>query len=304
MRADAAPLDAGRWHFQHGPIDCIVAADGEAAAVAGASSTPGALRQRARRTGGRAAAAARRSSVADATPRWPGRAPHGGGVPRRTPRGASSRRWRRWPAAVAEELIASYDRPRIERAWINNGGDIALHLAPGHRRGRPCAPTWRASPRAAGRSTASSAPRGMPVRGVATSGWRGRSFSLGIADSVTVLAATPSEADAAATVDRQCGRRRRCAHPARRRAQSRTTAISAIAWSRATCRRCPSGWSTTALARGAGEARAQIAPGASSPRCSRCRAAGASSATRGRRSAGGVGASCRAPAAARRRRPA
>jgi ApbE superfamily uncharacterized protein (UPF0280 family) len=40
----------------------------------------------------------------------------------------------------------------------------------------------------------------MPVRGVATSGWRGRSFSLGIADSVTVLAATASEADAAATV--------------------------------------------------------------------------------------------------------
>ena len=26
-----------------------------------------------------------------------------------------------------------------------------------------------------------------PVRGIATSGWRGRSFSLGIADAVTVL---------------------------------------------------------------------------------------------------------------------
>ena len=39
-----------------------------------------------------------------------------------------------------------------------------------------------------------------PVRGVATSGWRGRSFSLGIADSVTVLARTASAADAAATV--------------------------------------------------------------------------------------------------------
>jgi ApbE superfamily uncharacterized protein (UPF0280 family) len=38
------------------------------------------------------------------------------------------------------------------------------------------------------------------VRGVATSGWRGRSFSLGIADSVTVLAATAAQADAAATV--------------------------------------------------------------------------------------------------------
>ena len=40
----------------------------------------------------------------------------------------------------------------------------------------------------------------MPVRGVATSGWRGRSFSLGIADSVTVLARSGAEADAAATM--------------------------------------------------------------------------------------------------------
>jgi ApbE superfamily uncharacterized protein (UPF0280 family) len=40
----------------------------------------------------------------------------------------------------------------------------------------------------------------LPVRGIATSGWRGRSFSLGIADAVTVLAETASAADAAATV--------------------------------------------------------------------------------------------------------
>jgi len=38
------------------------------------------------------------------------------------------------------------------------------------------------------------------VRGIATSGWRGRSFSLGIADSVTVLAPTAAAADAAATI--------------------------------------------------------------------------------------------------------
>src|SRR6185437_7542229 len=37
-------------------------------------------------------------------------------------------------------------------------------------------------------------------RGVATSGRHGRSFSLGIADAVTVLARTASEADAAATI--------------------------------------------------------------------------------------------------------
>jgi ApbE superfamily uncharacterized protein (UPF0280 family) len=38
------------------------------------------------------------------------------------------------------------------------------------------------------------------VRGIATSGWRGRSFSLGFADSVTVLAADAASADAAATM--------------------------------------------------------------------------------------------------------
>jgi hypothetical protein len=41
---------------------------------------------------------------------------------------------------------------------------------------------------------------GLPIRGIATSGWRGRSFSLGIADSVTVLARDAATADAAATM--------------------------------------------------------------------------------------------------------
>jgi hypothetical protein len=40
----------------------------------------------------------------------------------------------------------------------------------------------------------------MGVGGVATSGWRGRSFSFGIADAVTVLAQTAAQADAAATL--------------------------------------------------------------------------------------------------------
>jgi ApbE superfamily uncharacterized protein (UPF0280 family) len=38
------------------------------------------------------------------------------------------------------------------------------------------------------------------VRGIATSGWRGRSFSLGIADTVTVLSDRAAAADAAATI--------------------------------------------------------------------------------------------------------
>ena len=40
----------------------------------------------------------------------------------------------------------------------------------------------------------------IPSRGIATSGRHGRSFSLGIADAVTVLAKTASQADAAATI--------------------------------------------------------------------------------------------------------
>ena len=85
----------------------------------------------------------------------------------------------------------------LSRAYVNNGGDIALHLTAGrafpHRHDRPPGPSR--APSAARKSTATS-----PVRGVATSGWRGRSFSLGIADAVTVLATSASQADAAATV--------------------------------------------------------------------------------------------------------
>ncbi|MFL6693039.1 MAG: UPF0280 family protein, partial [Ramlibacter sp.] len=106
--------------------------------------------------------------------------------------------------SVAQELIASYQRDGITRAWVNNGGDIALHLAPGHSLrvglfadlGRVQS-ARRAPLRIDGDFVVDAA---MPVRGIATSGWRGRSFSLGIADSVTVLARTAAQADAAATM--------------------------------------------------------------------------------------------------------
>ena len=93
----------------------------------------------------------------------------------------------------------------MDRAWVNNGGDIALHLAPGQsvRVGlyadlaKLDARQAAGAPELDGRFEVAHA---LPVRGVATSGWRGRSFSLGIADSVTVLARTAAEADAAATM--------------------------------------------------------------------------------------------------------
>ena len=203
MDAQRALLADGRWHFQHGPIDLVIGADGDAGAVAAAH----------------AAAWARFATV---LPELVGelhllRAPIGEGP---SPlRGVVARRM--WDAcvphragfitpmaavagAVAEEVIASCARPGIERAWVNNGGDIALHLAPGASVQvglfadlARFDPSDAAAPRLDGDFAVHAA---MPVRGIATSGWRGRSFSLGIADSVTVLARTAAQADAAATV--------------------------------------------------------------------------------------------------------
>jgi uncharacterized protein len=99
--------------------------------------------------------------------------------------------------AVAEEVLeAMTSAAKLSRAYVNDGGDIALHLAPAEKFvvGMVERPD-RAS--LFGTTTIESRD---PVRGIATSGWRGRSFSLGIADAVTALADTAAMADAAATV--------------------------------------------------------------------------------------------------------
>jgi ApbE superfamily uncharacterized protein (UPF0280 family) len=99
--------------------------------------------------------------------------------------------------AVAEEILAAMlAAAPLDRAYVNNGGDIALHLEPGETFtvgvvDRPDRPALVGTTHLAAED---------PVRGIATSGWRGRSFSLGIADAVTVLAETASQADAAATI--------------------------------------------------------------------------------------------------------
>jgi ApbE superfamily uncharacterized protein (UPF0280 family) len=105
--------------------------------------------------------------------------------------------------AVADEILAAMltAAPSLTRAYVNNGGDIALFLAPGERFriglvDRPDRPSLDASALFA--RTEIGADDG--IGGIATSGWRGRSFSLGIADAVTVLAADAAAADAAATV--------------------------------------------------------------------------------------------------------
>jgi ApbE superfamily uncharacterized protein (UPF0280 family) len=194
-------LPGNRWHFQHGPIDLVIGAYGDAPAVhddvehawtrfASVLTELVAelhlLRSPVQQAEHVSGAVARRMVAAC--------------LPHRdvfiTPMAAVA-------GAVADEIIEFFRADaRIRRAYVNNGGDIALHLREGERyrigvfgdlgrvqRGE----RWRLD----GDFDLEGA---MPSRGVATSGWRGRSFSLGVADSVTVLARNAAAADAAATL--------------------------------------------------------------------------------------------------------
>ncbi|MGL9618389.1 UPF0280 family protein [Bradyrhizobium sp. U531] len=99
--------------------------------------------------------------------------------------------------SVAEEILTAMLRvAALDRAYVNNGGDIALHLGAGEH----FAVGLMDRPDGGGVIRTMRVDATDPVRGIATSGRHGRSFSLGIADAVTVLAATASQADAAATV--------------------------------------------------------------------------------------------------------
>ena len=201
MEARRAPMPGARWHFQHGPIDLVIGADGAADAVAAAHEAAWRrfrtvlrelvaelplLRQPVGAVCELQGVVARRM--------WAACAPfaEAGFI---TPMAAVA-------GAVAEELIGAYAGPGIARAWVNNGGDIALHLAPGASLRVGLVADLASfdpaqGPNLDGQFAIEAA---LPVRGVATSGWRGRSFSLGIADSVTVLARSAAQADAAATV--------------------------------------------------------------------------------------------------------
>lgn len=97
--------------------------------------------------------------------------------------------------SVADEILAAMTASAtLTRAAVNNGGDIALHLAPGQTFTLAMA---SADAHDLGRITLRTEDG---IRGIATSGRHGRSHSLGIADSVTVLATTAATADAAATL--------------------------------------------------------------------------------------------------------
>jgi ApbE superfamily uncharacterized protein (UPF0280 family) len=99
--------------------------------------------------------------------------------------------------SVAEEILAAMvGEASLDRAYVNNGGDIALHLGGGEQ----FTVGLMDRPDQFGLLQTMIIGASDPSRGVATSGRHGRSFSLGIADAVTVLARTAAQADAAATI--------------------------------------------------------------------------------------------------------
>lgn len=179
--------DGKRLHMHHGPIDLIVEiwGEGKAAAYQRASlrfqsvlqelvdELP-ALRQpadvRSRFKGH--IATTMHSAVARHLPRFV------------TPMAAVA-------GAVSDEIASVIaDGPNVQKAYVNNGGDVALVLQAGEE---------MVTEVGGGIARATLCGSGQ-IRGIATSGWRGRSLSFGIADAVTVLASSAALADVAATL--------------------------------------------------------------------------------------------------------
>jgi ApbE superfamily uncharacterized protein (UPF0280 family) len=189
--------DGKRLHLQDGPIDLIVDADGTAADVraayeAGARRFTGLLDELCEELRElRAAAAPLQCSLKGAV----ARRMHAAVAPFAadcfiTPMAAVA-------GSVAEEILgAMLAAAQLQRAYVNNGGDIALHLGEGER----FSVGLMDRPDRQGLLRTMVIGADDPARGIATSGRHGRSFSLGIADAVTVLARTASQADAAATI--------------------------------------------------------------------------------------------------------
>lgn len=196
MRPVSAQLPDGRLHLQHGPIDLIIEAFGASVEVEAAYQQ----------------AIARFDDILTTlvgelpilrTPLGDEPPPLTGPVARRMLAAVSPYRsvyitpMAAVAGAVADEMRDALVRDRtLPKAYVNNGGDIALHLTPGESlRAAIVANVDRPALDGGVELSAD-----MPARGLATSGWRGRSFSLGIADSVTILARSAAMADAAATI--------------------------------------------------------------------------------------------------------
>jgi len=189
--------DGKRLHLQDGPIDLVVEANGRGADVRAAYE----------------AAARRFNGLLDELCAELGELRRAVDPARTALEGAVARRMHAAVApfatdafitpmaavagSVAEEILGvMLDAAPLDRAYVNNGGDIALHLAGGER----FTVGLMDRPDGKGVMHTMTVDADDAIRGIATSGRHGRSFSLGIADAVTVLAKTAAQADAAATV--------------------------------------------------------------------------------------------------------
>ncbi len=182
--AQVARLPDGRLHLHHGPIDLIISAEGTGRDAAFETAT-------------RRFDTILTKLVAELdglTLRYDGAA-FEGAVARRMARAVAPLAQDRFvtpmaavAGAVADEVLAAMCKAELSKATVNNGGDIAFLLTKGQIL------------RVAAATGVIRIAADQPVGGMATSGWRGRSQSLGIADAVTVLAETAARADAAATL--------------------------------------------------------------------------------------------------------
>ena len=188
----AAILPCGtRLHLQHGPIDLVISAEGDqkAAFAAAEARFQTVLNELV------AELPLLKSQLIAASP-----CPKGSVAQRMdqatrvhcahfiTPMAAVA-------GAVADTVLQAMCAATVlHRAYVNNGGDIALHLAPGQSFASAMMDHHGHD---LGRIEIKHADG---IGGIATSGRHGRSLSLGIADSVTVLADSAAQADAAATL--------------------------------------------------------------------------------------------------------
>lgn len=184
--------DGQRLHLQHGPIDLIIGAEGQrqAAFEAAVARFQTVLEELV------AELPALRAEMC------PTAAVPEGSVARRMHRAALGvpgtmffTRMAAVAGAVADEVLAAMvSQADLTRAYVNNGGDIALHLR-GNAQFRLMMSDHKGG--TLGRIVVRA---GDGIGGIATSGRHGRSLSLGIADSVTVLAPSAAQADVAATL--------------------------------------------------------------------------------------------------------
>jgi len=195
--ATAAFLPNGALHLDHGPIHLVISAEGSRAAVEAAYGKAcrafegllGALAQDLPRLR-KALDAKDRSAWSSSTAERMVAAVAPFEDVFVTPMAAVA-------GSVADEIVdAIWPTPGLTRAFVNNGGDIALRLAEGQSFTLGVVENL-----AHGQPTSKlTVSRQDGIRGIATSGWSGHSFSLGIADAVTVLAPSAAAADVAATL--------------------------------------------------------------------------------------------------------